>query len=63
MTITEIVLCGVCRLTALFYLISNVIKSTIWVALVVIALVRSQGYNGGGSAYNGIGIGLSIAMM
>jgi hypothetical protein len=60
-------MCGTLRLTALFYLISNIIKSIIWVALATVALVRSRGYSDYsgdyGSAYSGVGIGLSICMM
>lgn len=60
-------MCGRHHLTALFYLISNIIKSIIWVALVVVALVRSRAYSDKsgdyGSAYTGTGIGLSVALL
>jgi len=64
--ITEIMLCANYILSPLFYLVSNVLKSTIWVGLSIATLVINHGYKGDtwtGVAYNGIGIGVSVALM
>jgi hypothetical protein len=62
----EIILCASYILSPLFYLVSNVIKSAMWVGLVTATLVINHGYQGdtwSGVAYNGIGIGVSVALM
>ncbi len=60
-------------LTPGFYLVTNVVKSAIWIGLTVASLVVSKGYqtyyDSDGNAYNtgigysGFGIGMSIALM
>jgi hypothetical protein len=64
--IIEIILCASYILSPLFYLVSNILKSAIWIGLTIATLVINHGYEGDtwtGVAYNGIGIGVSVALM
>jgi hypothetical protein len=64
--VTEIILCASYILSPLFYLVSNVLKSAIWIGLTIATLVINHGYKGDtwtSVAYNGIGIGVSVALM